>query len=116
MASLLLLYVQDLSSFSLSQFKPNSSCWSATGNILVTDPEDSEDTSTQERLVQFSCGRCRVVGLPGGGAAAPLSVTGGCVLEAPVGVCAVDGCGSLRPCPEVLPAARTEPGECSHMS
>lgn len=83
---------------------------------MVTDPEDSEDASTQERLVQFSCGWCRVVGLPGGGAAAPLSVTGGCVLEAPVGVCAVDGCGSLRPCPEVLPAARTEPGERSHMS
>ncbi len=56
-----------------------------------------------------------MVGLPGGGAAAPFSAAGGCVLEALVGVFAVDASGSLCPCPEVLPAARTEAGECSRM-
>lgn len=54
-----------------------------------------------------------MVGVPGGGAAAPLSVSHRCVLEAPVGVFAVDSPGRLCPCPEVLPEARTEPGERS---
>lgn len=57
-----------------------------------------------------------MVSLPGGGAAAPKCLAGGCVLEIPAGVFTVDGSGRLRSCPEVLPAARTEPGECSLLS
>lgn len=74
---------------------------------------DSEDTATLERPVQCPFSRCNVVSVPAGGAAAPLSVPGGCVLEAAVGVFAVDSSGRLCPCPEVPPAARTEPGERS---
>lgn len=77
---------------------------------------DFEDTATLERLVQFSSSRCSVVGLPGGCAAAFLSVIGGCGLEAPVSVFAVDGDGRWCLCPEVLPAARTQPGERSHLN
>lgn len=57
-----------------------------------------------------------MVRLPGRGAAAPLSPTVRCVLEAAVGVFTVDGAGSLRSRPEVQPAARAEPGECGRMS
>lgn len=57
-----------------------------------------------------------MVGLPGGGTTAPLSVTDVCMLEAPVNGFAVVGSGRLHPYPEVLPVARTEAGRCSHMN
>ena len=81
--------------------------------MLVPDSEHSEDTATLERPVRRPPGRCNVVSVPAGGVAVRLSVPGGCVLEAAVGVFAVDSSGRLCPCPAVPPAARTEPGECS---
>lgn len=57
-----------------------------------------------------------MVSLSGGGAAAPLSIIGRPVLVVPVGAFTVDNSGSLCLCPEVLPAARRRPGECSCMN
>lgn len=52
-----------------------------------------------------------MVSVPAGDAVTPLCVAAGCVLEAAVCVSAVACSGRLLPCPEVLPAARAEPGE-----
>lgn len=52
--------------------------------------------------------------LPGGGVAAPLSVTHVRMLAAAVNVFAVAGPGRLRPYPGVLPVARAKASQCSH--
>lgn len=95
----------------LQQSQPYTGSFSATANILATD---RGHTAALEGVVQFCSSRCSVVLLPGGGIAAPFSVTHVCMLAALANVFAVAGPGRLHPYPGVLPVASTKASQCSH--
>lgn len=81
------------------QCPANTSCSTATANILATHPQLA---ATLEGMAPFCPGGCGVVGVAGGGTPAALSAAALRVLEAPLNVFAVVGPGRLRLLPEVL--------------